>query len=191
MRTPFKIFAGLAALALAAGPVGASAQTTAGGVQRLDDAELGLLRGGYLTAGGVVFDFGAVVRTYVDGRLALESRLTWTGAGALTEHHAIDGGPITAIDNLGAVDLSGLDGREGLLLTGTDGTTALIHDFGGGRIQNLVINSADGRDLRQEIEINLALPQLDVMQSAGEINRLGAAISQDLDAAIVRSVGGF
>ena len=178
------------ALAVSGAAFGAAAQTPT--PRPLAEVELNNLRGGYLSAAGIVFDFGAVVRTYVDGRMALESRLTWTEAGALTSHTPGAGFSDAALGgvNLGGLDLSGLDGGQGLILTNGQGATALIHQLDGGRIQNLIVNNADGRDFRQEIEIDLSLPQLDMIQGAAGVDRFGAQINQDLNASIIRSLGG-
>jgi hypothetical protein len=178
------------ALAISGSAIGAAAQTPS--PRPLPEVELNDLRGGYLSAAGIVFDFGAVVRTYIDGRMALESRLTWTEAGALTSHTpgvGLSDAALAGVD-LAGLDLSGLDGGQGLILSNGQGATALIHQLDGGRIQNLIVNNADGRDFRQEIEIDLALPQLDMIQGAAGIDRLGAQINQDLNASIIRSLGG-
>lgn len=51
----------------------------------LSDDELGDIRGGFLTAGGAQFDFGASIKTMVNGELALQTSLQWTDAGAVTK----------------------------------------------------------------------------------------------------------
>src|SRR6056297_32361 len=54
---------------------------------RVSDAELASLRGGF-SIGGVELSFGAQVRTVVDGRVALETRLVPNGNG---EWRRLDG----------------------------------------------------------------------------------------------------
>jgi len=160
----------------------------------ISDADLADLRGGFLVAGGVTFDFGAVVRTYVDGQLALESRLTWTETGAVTAQNV---GSIPGAVDLGAaldqalaagLDLGALQSGQGILLSDASGATALVQNIQGG-VQNLIVNNADGRDLRQEVEITLTLPNLETMQRDYSVDRLGAAISQDINAALLSSMG--
>jgi hypothetical protein len=158
------------------------------------EAELAELRGGFLVAGGVSLDFGAVVRTYVDGRLALESRLTWTETGAVTTRTLGDvPGAVdlaAALDDAMAagLDIDALRGGQGILLSDANGATALMQNLQGG-IQNLILNNADGRDLRQEVEITLTLPDLQTMQRDYSIDRLGAAIGQDINASLIRALG--
>lgn len=54
----------------------------------LDADELQTLRGGFEFA-GLKFDFAAQIRTFLDGRLALESFITYTEAGTLSQHHPL------------------------------------------------------------------------------------------------------
>jgi hypothetical protein len=188
---PFLMTLALAAV-LMSPPQQATAQQLIG--SRIDDAELAELRGGFLVAAGVTLDFGAVVRTYVDGQLALESRLTWTETGAVTGQTlgtvpgAID--LAAALDQAlaGGLDISALRGGQGILLSDANGATALVQNLQGG-VQSLIINNADGRDLRQEIEITLTLPDLDTMQRDYSVDRLGAAIGQDINTSLMQSLG--
>ncbi|QYF86852.1 hypothetical protein [Brevundimonas sp. PAMC22021] len=155
----------------------------------LASAELAELRGGFLVAGGIQLDFGAVVRTYVDGQLALESRLQWTDQGAVTSQSL--GSVPGAVDLAGAMDqalkagldIQALGSGQGVLLADGSGATALIQNIGRDGIQNVIVNNADGRNLRQEVEINLALPQLDALQAGSIRDRLSAQMSSDLAAA--------
>ena len=47
--------------------------------------ELAQMRGGFFTAAGAEFDFGASVQTLVNGQLALLTKVQWTPAGAVTQ----------------------------------------------------------------------------------------------------------
>lgn len=189
MKTRSCALAFAVALAAIAWPAGAArAQAPAA----LSNADLGELRGGFITANGITFSFGAVARTYVGGQLALESRLTWNAAGALSERRvgnvpgAVD--LATALDAAmaGGLDLGGLDGADGLLLSDASGSTALIHALQGG-VRTLIINNADGRDLRQELELTLTIPDLGAMQRSYAIERLGSQIGQDISAGLLSS----
>jgi len=159
----------------------------------LTDADLAGLRGGFITANGITFNFGAVARTYVGGELALETRLIWSPTGALSERRvgnvpgAVDLASALDAAKAGGLDLGGLGAADGLLLSDANGSTALIHTLQGG-IRNLVVNNADGRDLRQELEVTLMVPDLDAMQRSYAIERLGAQIGQDMNAGLLASL---
>jgi hypothetical protein len=179
----------LLTLAVAASPLAAHAQERV----PVSESEMADMRGGFVVAAGVTLDFGAVVRTYVDGRLALESRLTWTETGAVTTRALGDVPGVTdlaaSLDQAlaGGLDLRALQNGEGILLSDAQGTTAVVQNLQGG-VQNLIVNGADGRDLRQEIEITLTLPNLETMQRDYSVDRLGAAIGQDINATLLQSL---
>ena len=54
----------------------------------LSDDELADMRGGFLTAGGAQFDFGASIKTMVNGQVALQTSLQWTNTGAVAQQMA-------------------------------------------------------------------------------------------------------
>lgn len=49
----------------------------------VSDDELSDMRGGFFTAAGAEFDFGASVQAMVNGQLALQTNLQWTSAGSV------------------------------------------------------------------------------------------------------------
>lgn len=133
------------------------------GAPAMSREELSETRGAVLLPNGFELGFGALVSTFVDGELALQTQLTWTEQGPQTELLA---GAYTP-DLGGAAAQKGLTvgGQfQGLLSPGADGATVIVHDLTDGRIGNLVLNNASGRDIRQSAEITLNVPQLDVMQ---------------------------
>ncbi len=153
----------------------------------LSDAELSGLRGGWLTAAGVAFNFGVVMRTFVEDRLTLETRLTWTPDGPVTERwsdpqHGVALGDV--IDSLAAegVNLDGLARLDGLVLDGDGGATVVLHALGEGAIQNLVLNTADNRSIRQDTQIDLAIQDLPGLQRTISVQRLGGEIGREIGA---------
>lgn len=171
----------------AASPTAGAAQTAQDDAAPLSDAELSGLRGGWLTAAGVTFNFGVVMRTFVEDRLALETRLTWTPDGPVTERwsdpqHGVALGD--AIDSLAAegVNLDGLARLDGLVLDGDGGATVVLHALGEGAIQNLVLNTADNRSIRQDTQIDLAIQDLPGLQRTISVQRLGGEIGREIGA---------
>jgi hypothetical protein len=53
--------------------------------RRVSNDELSEMRGGFFTAAGAQFDFGASIQTLVNGKLALQTNVQWTQAGAVTQ----------------------------------------------------------------------------------------------------------
>jgi hypothetical protein len=78
--------AGFAAPDIAIHEGGVTAKSALLSSSRLvSDDELSEMRGGFFTAAGAQFDFGASVQTLVNGKLALQTNVQWTPAGAVTQ----------------------------------------------------------------------------------------------------------
>jgi hypothetical protein len=149
------VMAGVSALLITSG--GAWAQTP------LTDEELAQARGGFITAQGVTFDFGAVVRTFDDGKLALQTQVVWTADGAKL---------VQAPDGVTAA-----------------GGASFVHQLVNGQLANVLINSDSNRNLRQETDVTLVLPAFGAFQADAARNLAGLRIGDDIAAAAVRAVG--
>ena len=53
--------------------------------RRVSNDELSNMRGGFFTAAGAQFDFGASIQTMVNGQLALQTNLNWTPSGPVIQ----------------------------------------------------------------------------------------------------------
>ena len=134
-------------------------------LRAMTEEELARQRAGLMTPMGFEVGFGAVVRTFVDGQLALESRLVWTEQGvqsATTD--AGSGAAAGAIRAAPGIDLGSAAAWRGVVLEGQGGSTVIAHDLTADRLASLVANTASNRDIRQETNISLSLPQLQQMQ---------------------------
>lgn len=162
----------------------------------LSDYELADTRGGFVTVSGITLDFGAVVRTYVSGVLALETQLTWTPTGPVVQQQNANlPGTQPLADGLdealaGGLDLSGVGpGSDGLVLSDADGATAMIHTITNGQIRNLLVNAADDRDIRQEVSLTLTLPGFGAIQEGYAQQRISSEMSRDLDLGLIGALG--
>lgn len=152
--------------ALLVAPLAALAQEPAG--PALDDAALEGARGGLMTPAGLEVGLGASVRTYVDGTLALETRLTWTGEGAVSER---------VFESAAAKDLTGSGGPRGVSAPVTVAPGAVvIHDLTADRIASVLLSTGSDRNIRQETDLTLHLPQLPELQQRISTERLGQAL---------------
>jgi len=138
---------------------------------RLSDQELAQQRGGIMTPLGLDIGFGATVRTYVDGQLALETRLTWTADGPVTQTTA---GAASA-DAAGAWTAT---------LPGIGGDTRILHDLADGHVANVVVNTASNRDIRQDTSVTLTLPQLPQLQRQFGAERIASSLQNALGLAL-------
>ncbi|NEX94068.1 hypothetical protein, partial [Caulobacter sp. 17J65-9] len=158
------------------------------------EGDLDSMRGGFLVADGIAFDLGAVVRTLVDGQLALSTTLNWTPSGTQVSHQiGPTTVPATAEDLHAAAVLAGLDVKD---LAGTDqvflaegGGTAFIHRVSGADFQNIVVNTDSGVEIRQETEVNLSLPGFDQTQRDWLFSLFGFRVGADLTNATSGAVG--
>lgn len=164
-------------IVLAGAPPLASAETAI-----LSDEELDGQRGGLRTPMGLDVGFGASVKTFVDGTLALETRITWTDTGLQSEQvvnalSSIAGAPV----RLGTLS----DGTlQSVTAGGMTGGTTLVHDLTMDRIASLVINTADNRTIRQETDVTLVLPQLVDFQQRIAADRLSSMLSSSVGLAM-------
>lgn len=168
------------------------------GPQALSDEELSGLRGGFITTNGFTFGFGVVITSYVNNQLALRTQLTWTPKGPVTEQVKGDvpgvtdlASAMTSLLNNG-IDLTGIRGTGGapgvsggVALVDADGATALIHNVTSGQLQSLIVNNANNRDLRQDMELNLYLPDLATMQAASSAHQRTSQMTYDLNTTLV------
>ncbi len=193
MTAPFRLalFSAVAFAALAS-PAWANENAWGEGVEVMDDADLADHRGG-LDIGGIEINFGAVVTTYVNGVPALTTTLTWTDLGTFIEETVGDIGQnindMTPAE-LEALGLGGLENGGGIVITDADGVTALVHNVTEGTLQNIIINSATGRDLSQEIDVTLELPGFTLIQDQLILERFGFQLTDDMRGIMFTSPGG-
>lgn len=153
-----------AGLMIAAAWLAASAAWAREPPAPLTEAALGEARGGLATPWGFEVGLGASVRTYVDGALALETRLTWTEAGAATER---------VFENDAARSLT--SAQAGGPVTVAPGVR-VVHDLAQNRIASVVMNTANDRAIRQDTDLRLHLPQLPDLQQRIATERLAGAL---------------
>ncbi len=158
----------------------------------LSDEALADQKGGFLVAQGVTFDFGAVVRTFVDGQLALQTSLNWTPSGPAIAQTIGDSLSATSLDQAESLMAkAGLQLEDVLtnanLRLEAGGGLALIHKVVDGQPQSYVFNTASGQDIRQQIDVTITLPGFETLQQgyARDLfsSRLGEGVGQSTIAA--------
>lgn len=71
-----------------------------------------------------------------------------------------------AANNPAQVDLTGLDGAQGVTLNDRKGVTSVLHQATRERITSFVVNSASGRDIRQDLDISVTVRKFVEFQKA-------------------------
>lgn len=155
------------------------------GVPTLTVRELAEQTGGLRTPFGVDIGFGAMVKTYVDGNLALQTQLTWTDQGAVQT--TLTGMPNSDLARQAAAGGIHLDGTPaaGVFLAGDNGGTAVLHNLSDGRVSSFVFNTADNRNIRQDTAITLDIPGLGQLQKDFATQQTAARLSDSVN----RSLG--
>ena len=186
VRAPWRLLvaasAFLATTVLVA-PAASRLVTAFADVDPLPPAALSMMRGGF-TVAGIDLNFGAHVQTFVDGRLALETRLVPDAAGRWqpvpdAELAGAAGQGLTVIEsrtlgNLAATGVVATDGLPadlrsvvedggGIVLESRSGLTAVLHRLPSGVPANLVISSASGRSISQSTAITIGIGNFDTV----------------------------
>lgn len=155
-----------------------------GSLTPMSDLELGEERGGLKTPYGEI-DFGAVVRTFVDGQIALETELDWTEAGAV-QSQAL-GILQNELDQKGLALTASLEGANPSVIIGgaNGGSTTILHEVTNEQIANVVINSASNREIRLETNITLVMPDLTLLQDDLAAQQLQIGLHDAIGQALV------
>lgn len=152
---PLSVAAALAAAILFAGPLARAEELPA----PVADSELADMRGGFLVADNLQFNFGALMQTLVNGQVAMQTQVTYTPAGPQVAQtvapNAVQGATVSN-GTINGLNLAGIDPKTITLLN--NGATALIQKVTGGTVQNIVINTASNQNIHQATQLQLQLP---------------------------------
>jgi len=179
------------AFAALASPAWAEAGAWGEGVEVMGEADLAGQRGGF-AIGDINVNFGAVITTLVDGVPALTTQLTWTNAGAVIQETI--GASIPGAAGLTPAELAPLGaGPEGhvggVVINDASGVTEIVHNVTEGALQNILINTASGLDIAQQIDVTLELPGFELVQAELITQRFGLHVVDDLNAVMIFDPG--
>ncbi|HEU4550660.1 MAG TPA: SPOR domain-containing protein [Rhizomicrobium sp.] len=152
-------------------------------IQTLDDTALADLRGGFFLAGGVQFDFGASVRTMVNGQLALQSTVQWTQGGLMVQHVAGPGTTPIPPSQLAELFGGNAGAQMGVTIPGQSGSTAVLTNLASGQIQNVLMNTANNQTATQNTDVLLTIYNLPQLQQLVSQQLLSARLASDAAAA--------
>jgi hypothetical protein len=159
MKTRPMLAAAFAVLAFAA----PAAFQPAAAREQLSDEEMDDARGGILVAGNLAFEFGAVMKTYEDGALALQTQVNWTPEGPQVSQ--IVGPDVASINSPAGAELAAnanvalsaaLKNSQSAFVTSSG--TALVQNITDNQVLNAVLNTASNHDIRTDTSLTLVLP---------------------------------
>jgi hypothetical protein len=174
------LFAACALAALAA-PAHA-AEDWGDDIEVMDEAEMDDLRGGF-NVGGIEIGLGAVVTSTLNGVPVMTTNLTVTDTGSVVQQTMNNVGQSIASltpEQLAALGLAAFAGMNGLVIDGEGGITAFVHNVTNGTLQNILVNTATGQDIEQDIDVTLTLPGFEYIQQQLTLERFGMRVSDDL-----------
>lgn len=138
----------------------------------VSDAELKQVRGG-VRINGVDFDFGAVVRVYVNGPLVAETTLTLNQDGSMSRQTTISDPSIaTQLDGTvsqmanGGLNIALKNGSAGFVVSDGHGVSLAINQIDGGSTHAFLINTATGRQITQTVDAHLVINNFSQLHAA-------------------------
>jgi hypothetical protein len=159
-------------------------------LEPVSDAELAQQRGGFAIAGMEV-SLGAEIRTFLDNQLVLQTNVSWTPTGVVT-NQAVSG----ALTEAGAAQLQagilnsgGISMRVGneTVFLANEGQTAIMHRTENG-LQNVIVNTANEVAIRTEVDAVLDLSGTESFQADMMADRISNALA---DMAVGATIGGL
>ena len=148
--------------------------------EELTDQEMENARGGILEAGGVAFEFGAVVKTFEDGVLRLQTQVTATPNGPqISQTAGQDVSHLTdqLLSQLNAA-VGGANAARGAVVT--DSGAVIVQQFTPTQITNLIVNTDSNHSFRQDTDVTLTLPGFAGTQADITRQLTGLHLSDDL-----------
>lgn len=130
--------------------------------EQMTDEEMDDARGGILVAGNLAFEFGAVMKTYEDGVLALQTQVNWTAAGQQVTQtlgpEVTTGEQMAAgLDPTTAATLAAVSKTTPSSYTTVDGAT-LIQQVSPSQVLNLLANTGSNHTYQLDTAVTLVLP---------------------------------
>lgn len=152
----------------------------------ISNNDLGGMRAGF-RIGGLDINIGAIVRTFIDGRLALQSQLTVANDGSFknsitapsssgipgaTVISGGDNGPTLQEVTPNGVVLDGLVGSEGIVVNDRRGFTAALQSIRKDRFLTTIVNRASGRRIQHEVDVDVTIRNFTELQRNARSARL-------------------
>jgi hypothetical protein len=127
----------------------------------LSDVELDQIHAGFSDSLGQSVSLGAVMKSYVDGSLVLQSTMTVNASGITSTQLLGDNArPLDAAELANLPTLA----QAGAVIDGAGGMTSFVHSLSGQGLTNMVVNTANGRNIVQSTAVTVAVPNLQTLE---------------------------
>ncbi len=152
-------------------------------LETVGDDELAQQRGGF-RIGTLDVRLGAEITSYIGGALVMQTNVNWGDAGASIERTAVANvsAEVVASNSLTALLAAqkvgvGLGGQNALSLNG--GQTLFLQRADNA-IQNVIVNTANGVDLRQQIDATIDIGGYSPFHDGILAARVGSALANTI-----------
>lgn len=142
------------------GPAAATPQGTMLAAPVLSDAELDQIHAGFNDSNGQSISLGAVMKSYVDGSLVLQSTMTVNASGITTTQILGSNAQPLSVPELSQPALA----QFGAVIAGPGGATSFVHRLSDEGMTNMVVNTANGRNIVQSTAVTVAIPNLQLLE---------------------------
>lgn len=151
----------LAAYSVPANAMDASDSISLAGATHISDQEMSTMRAGFFDPTGLIFSFAVDVQTQIDGALkfirSIVMKTNPTGQMTASSTASIQTNTLPTASVATVVD----NGR-GVTVSDSKGTTTVLNQTDTGTLASVVVNTADNRQISQQIDINLVLKGAEV-----------------------------
>ncbi|HEX7819435.1 MAG TPA: hypothetical protein VF463_02320 [Sphingobium sp.] len=147
----------------------------------MSDDELSAAHGGF-DWGGMSITFGADIRTFIDGQLALQTLVNWTASGSSTQ--TMVGAGITPAtlselqSGVGGLSLSSLVGSTPVYLA-NGGQTALLQGSAGA-LQNVLVNTAANLQALQQTNATINIGNYASFAAALQMGAINGSLGREV-----------
>jgi hypothetical protein len=187
----FGAIGSICAVAPARAEVSATPELRLSQLEQVADEDLAGERGGFRWQ-GVDVQFGAEMRSYLNNQLVLQTNVTWTSAGASMTREV--SGALSPVDaaqlQAGILNGSGLNMRVGdeEVFLANGGQTAFIQRSDGA-LQNVIINTANNVEIRQEVDAQLDLGNFQPFQTELISQRIATSLADMVQLGTTSTLG--
>ncbi|MDE2462504.1 MAG: hypothetical protein KGO02_02135, partial [Alphaproteobacteria bacterium] len=175
------------------------------GLSTVSDDQLAGSRGGFMVE-GVDINFGAIVKTVVNGAVVLETQLTATNGAlvavqsgpATTSSTPIPGSPqinVRVVNNTVVAEGTLVPGQNGpstytsgVVITSPGGSSAAVSTFDPSRIVNVVSSNDSNQNITQQMEINVTLSNYSALKSQIQLSQLATNVTNNVQSALATSI---
>ncbi len=144
------------------------------GKEYIDDETLAEIRGGFVTANGLLVNFSVNVKSYYQGQLIREVEHDLLGPNIKVIRKYENS--VSKIPNVIPIKN---DSLEGIVINNGDNYTAALHSVSANQIVNMLVQTDSGKTLEQKMDINIEVANFELFKQTQDGLKLLDRITQN------------